>query len=96
MEAVRVLLSNYIKNSTHSNDKTISKVWNIFIRIYYINLFALKWWTNITFQNVSLKGLKRKQNALKLETTRVFSQFFVEGNNISVQRNVNMHFESKT
>ena len=37
-------------------------------------------WTNIAFQIASLKSLKRKQNALKLETTRVCSQFFVEGN----------------
>ena len=27
---------------------------------------------NITFQNVLLKGLKRKQSALKLETTHLF------------------------
>ena len=30
------------------------------------------WLTNITFQNASLKISKRKQNALKLETARVF------------------------
>ena len=33
------------------------------------------------FQNVSLKSLNRKQNALKLETTCLFSSIFVEGNN---------------
>ena len=52
-------------------------------------------WTNIAFQNASLKSLKRKQNDLKLKTTRVSSQFFVEGNNISVQRNLDMHLKIK-
>ena len=52
-------------------------------------------WTNIAFQNASLKSLKRKQNDLKLETTRVSSQFFVEGNNTSVQRNLDMDLKIK-
>ena len=46
-------------------------------------------------QNVALKYLKRKQNALNIETTRMFSQCFVEGNNIFVQRNLNMHLKSR-
>ena len=62
----------------------------------FINLFAFEWWTNNTFQNVSLKGLKRKQNVLKLQTTPVFSYFFVEGNDISTQQCLNIHFKSKT
>ena len=37
----------------------------------YINLFVFIRPTNITFQNVSLKGLKKKQNPLKLETKRL-------------------------
>ena len=43
----------------------------------FINLFIFKWTTNITFQNVSLKGLKRKQNALKLETAHICSFDFL-------------------
>ena len=43
-----------------------------------------------------LKGLKSKQSALKYETTRLFFQFFIKGNNTYVQQNFNMYLESKT
>ena len=46
-----------------------------------LNLFIFKWRTKITFQNVSLEVLKIKQNAFKLETTRLFLYSF-ERNNI--------------
>ena len=39
---------------------------------------------------------KRKQNALKLETTRMIFYFFVGRNNVYVQQNLNMHLKSKT
>ena len=90
---------NEIKNSTHSNEK-ISRLKNKkglkhIHKNIFINLFGFKWWTNITFQNVSFKGLKRKQNALKLETTCMFSWFFAEWNNKSVQRSLNIYFKNK-
>ena len=44
----------------------------------------------------SLKDLKRKQNVLKLETTRLLFSFFIEGNNAYVQRALNKHLKSKT
>ena len=44
----------------------------------------------------SLKDLKRKQNALKLETTRLLFSFFIEGNNAYGQQDLNKHLKSKT
>ena len=63
---LRYYFPKEIKNSTYPNEeilrlkqqenfKTIHK--NIFI-----NLFVFKLRANITFQNVSFKGLKRKQS----------------------------------
>ena len=42
----------------------------------------------------SITGIKRKQNTLKLEIMRLFFQFFVEGDNIYVQQNLNMNLKS--
>ena len=52
--------------------ETISKILKHIHKYIIKHLFIFKLQTNITSQNISLKGLKRKQNVLKLEAMGLF------------------------
>ena len=98
---LRFYFPNEIKNSTHSDEKISrlkhnkqslktysSKYTDKSFRLYMPNKYYIL--------TCSLKDLKRKQNVLKLETTRLLFSFFIEGNNAYVQQDLNKHLKSKT